>query len=366
MSIRSFLRDRLSLILLYSAAISLVVTVVELELVLAGAGLSLPVLFYIGLLAVVGLGLILVIDYRRQAAFLLRLEHIHEASSIDQLSSMADPRTIEQELFAQAWSGLYSRLSTELSNEQQRSTRNLHLLSQWAHHMKTPVAVIDLELQKADKLEPPSELADILQSVAEENGRLQRSLQMLLNMIRLEDFASDFCVEQVELLGLVRRVVNDHKRDFIVHHVYPKIEADGFAKDGQTVVVETDAKWLRFVLEQILNNAIKYSAGPERDGQVTFSCQKIEGDTILAIIDNGIGIVPEDLGRVFAPFYTGANGREFPQSTGLGLYLAQDACERLGHRLSLRSARGQGTTVSIRFASSHTLFAGLSASVDEG
>ena len=72
----------------------------------------------------------------------------------------------------------------------------------------------------------------------------------------------------------------------------------------------------------------------------------------------------EDLGRVFTPFFTGANGREYAQSTGLGLYLAQDACQRLGHLLRLQSVPGQGTTVVIQFAAIRTLFAGLDASVD--
>ena len=134
-------------------------------------------------------------------------------------------RTIEQQIFSEAWQRMYGRLRAELVHEQNRGQQRVHLLSQWAHHMKTPVAVIDLELQKARRT-----LADVeavnpsFDSVAEENQRLEHSLQMLLNTIRLDDFAADFRIERVDLPQLVRQVVNDSRRAFIIHRVYPKLE----------------------------------------------------------------------------------------------------------------------------------------------
>lgn len=98
-------------------------------------------------------------------------------------------------------------------------------------------------------------------------------------------------------------------------------EADGPACSPRLPawVILSDAKWLRFVLEQLLSNASKYSSRPDRDGQVIFRLSHAGGETLLEVADNGIGIPPEDLGRVFDPFFTGSNGRDYPQSTGLGL-----------------------------------------------
>ena len=96
------------------------------------------------------------------------------------------------------------------------------MIIQWAHHMKTPVAVIDLELQKAAKLELPPAPRAVLASIAEENDRLQSLLQTLLNLVRLDDFAADFRAEKVDLLALVRRVINENRRAFIAHRATPK------------------------------------------------------------------------------------------------------------------------------------------------
>lgn len=353
----SFLRDRAVYIAVYAVFGLLAVAVVQLDLRISRASLQIGNLFYIWLLGMAGLFLWLFFDYQRQVEFLRRLEGISPTEPLDELGLLPQARTLEQRLFAQAWTSLYARLRAELTEEQQRGRQNVQLISHWAHHMKTPVAVIDLELQKARK-RPPEGLEPVFRSVAEENQRLRHSLQMLLNVVRLEDFAADFRVEPVDLVALVRGVVNDQKREFIAHRVYPRVEAPS-DEPGWVWTVQSDAKWLRAVLEQVVSNAIKYSSRPDQDGQVIFRFSRSPAETVLEVADNGIGIAREELGRVFAPFYTGANGREYPQSTGMGLYLARETCQRLGHRISLESRRGEGTQVYLRFANSQTIFAGL-------
>ncbi|MEW6229305.1 MAG: hypothetical protein AB1700_14640, partial [Bacillota bacterium] len=139
---------------------------------------------------------------------------------------------------------LYSRLRAELVEERSRGRQNVYLVSQWAHHMKGPVSVVDLELQKARQMEVPPELAEVLRSVAEENQRLSSSIQMLLNMVRLEDFAADFTPEKVDLLGLVRQLINDNRRMFITHRVFPRIVGDDGGEANWSRVV-SDSTWLR-------------------------------------------------------------------------------------------------------------------------
>lgn len=374
MSLWSFLLDRSLYIALYAGLGVAMVIIVQLDLFFSGASLRLANIAYLWLLGMVGLLVFLVADYRRQAPFFRRLEGIDRAEPLDRLGLLAEPTTLEQRIFANAWAKLYSRLRAELVEERSRGRQNVYLVSQWAHHMKGPVSVVDLELQKARQMEVPPGLAEVLRSVAEENERLNSSIQMLLNMVRLEDFAADFTPEKVDLLGLVRQLINDNRRMFITHRVFPRIVGDGGGEAKWPRVV-SDSKWLRFALQQVLSNAIKYSSRPEsknRDsggeresGVVTFSCRRgeVEGEIVLEIADNGIGIVPEDLGRVFNPFFTGSNGRAFPQSTGMGLYLARQACQRLGHRISIESSPGKGTRVSVRFFPDQTIFAGVGASL---
>src|SRR5690625_662583 len=133
---------------MYVAFALLTVVVVQLDLALSGASLQYVKLVYIFLLGLVGLVIFLVIDYRRQVAF---FQHFSKAStaSLDQMGVLEPSLTIEQQLFSEAWQQMYGRLRAELVEEQNRGQQRVHLLSQWAHHMKTPLAVIDLELQKA-------------------------------------------------------------------------------------------------------------------------------------------------------------------------------------------------------------------------
>ena len=100
----------------------------------------------------------------------------------------------------------------------------------------------------------------------------------------------------------------------------------------------TDEKWLCFVLEQLLSNALKYT----REGSITV---ELAGERVLAIRDTGIGIAPEDLPRIFEKGYTGCNGRADKRSTGIGLYLCRQIMEKLSHTIRIESEMGVGTKV---------------------
>src|SRR5690606_17929341 len=138
-----------------------------------------------------------------------------------------------------------------------------------------------------------------------------------------------------------RKFINDHRREFIIHRVFPRLELQQGGTQVQEPdvthwLVETDRKWLRFVLEQIVSNALKYASPTDAGhGRATFIIRhdEREPEMVLEVVDNGIGIPPEDLPRVFDPFFTGHAGRHYPQSTGMGLYLAREVCRRLGHSI---------------------------------
>jgi OmpR family two-component system sensor histidine kinase YxdK len=216
-------------------------------------------------------------------------------------------------------------------------TRNDHLtfINQWVHQMKTPLSVIRLMMEEGD--DPRSA------SLLEETARLEKGLDTVLNAARLEVFDRDFRVESVSLRVIAENVIHENKRLFIGSKVYPELTIQ------PNLVVETDAKWLSFMIDQIITNAIKYSA--DSNQKVTIASTIRGKEAVLEIRDHGIGIPQSDRKRVFQPFFTGDNGRLYRESTGMGLYFVQEISKRLGHRIELESEVGSGTAIRLIFSS---------------
>lgn len=193
----------------------------------------------------------------------------------------------------------------------------------WAHQIKTPIAAMRLLLQEEDS--PQS------RALGEELQRVEQYVQMVLGYLRLDSESTDFVLRRCNLDAIVRQAVRNYAGSFI----RKKIALD---YQGACVQILTDEKWLRFVIEQVLSNALKYT----RSGKVTIS---LEGEATLVIADTGIGIAPEDLPRVFERGFTGCNGRVDQRSSGIGLYLCRRILKQLGHGIRITSAPGQGTRV---------------------
>ncbi|GIO32515.1 MULTISPECIES: sensor histidine kinase [Paenibacillus] len=227
----------------------------------------------------------------------------------------------------------YRQYQNMLQSWERKNEQYITFLNQWIHQMKTPLSVIEMITQDAGD--------ERMSSISEEADRLRRGLEMALYAARLGTFEQDFSVDDADLKRLVSEAVHEYRRYFIRSHVYPEVRID------EGISVRTDAKWMRFILEQLLNNAIKYSAGSGQ--KVTITAKKEQRDVVLEIKDRGVGIPKADLPRVFRPFYTGENGRRFKESTGMGLYIVKEVIDKLQHGIELESAEGQGTLVRIRF-----------------
>lgn len=227
--------------------------------------------------------------------------------------------------------------------EQQKQNEHyrLHLdfVNAWVHQMKAPLSTISLELQQ-----PPKEIDQLhnwLLSLEEEWERLDQGLDMVLSMARLGDFALDYQVKPLSLLHELQQLLQKRRKALIRHRIFPKFQVD----ERQDWTIFSDEKWHPFLLDQILQNAIKYVSQVRQQSQLLIRLQQTEDEIICRIQDEGPGIPPQDLKRVFAPFFTGENGRRFSQATGMGLYLVQQLCLALGHRVEIESEWGQGTTV---------------------
>ncbi len=194
----------------------------------------------------------------------------------------------------------------------------------WVHQIKTPISVMRMILQEEDTPEHQELLAELF--------RIEQYVEMVLCYFRLDSASSDFVFREVPLDPIIKQAVRKYAGQFVRRRIRLDYR-------GTDVRVLTDEKWLGFILEQLLSNAVKYT----QKGTVTIS---VEGRR-LHVSDTGIGIAPEDLPRIFEKGFTGYNGRADKKSTGLGLYLCRQAADKLSHRLSVTSEVGAGTTFTI-------------------
>ena len=198
----------------------------------------------------------------------------------------------------------------------------------WVHQIKTPIASMQLVLQDEDTPSARKLSADLL--------RIEQYVEMVLAFLRLESASSDYVFREHSIDSIVGPSIARFASEFIGR----KIRLD---YEPIPDIVITDEKWLAFVIEQLLSNALKYT----REGSIRIWLRKPK---TLCIEDTGIGIASEDLPRIFEKGYTGYNGRMDKKASGIGLYLCRRICNSLGIGISASSAPGRGTTFSLDLA----------------
>lgn len=256
-----------------------------------------------------------------QNEILLTLEHLPECDNeIDECYH----ELIEQ---------LHGETQTLITNTDQRYNDSVTYFTMWAHQIKTPIAAMSLLLQASDTDESRELSGELL--------KIEQYVEMALYYIHMDNQNSDYVLKKYPLDGIIRAAVRRFSPQFIrkrVKLVYEPCDYD----------VLTDEKWLLFVVEQVISNALKYT----KKGSVTIT---MLSDNMLSIRDTGIGIPPDDLPRIFERGYTGNNGRgtfnnpnmNAQSSTGIGLYLCRRICRALGHEIIIQSDN-TGTEVLIR------------------
>lgn len=195
----------------------------------------------------------------------------------------------------------------------------------WAHQIKTPIASMKLTLQNED--------SELSRRLSDDLFRIEQYVEMVLMFLRLDSSSTDYVIKEYPIDPIIKSAV----RKFAGQFIRRKIRLD---YKPVNIQVLTDEKWLSFVIEQILSNALKYTPS----GAVTIT---VEEPKTLCISDTGMGIAPEDLPRIFEKGYTGYNGRSDKKASGIGLYLCKRVCNNLGHRITAESEIDKGTTIRI-------------------
>lgn len=219
--------------------------------------------------------------------------------------------------------------------------------SMWVHQIKTPISAMKLLLEAereelgqliCDDEQSQYLLSDNMDSFEDELFRIEEYVSMALQYQRVSSTENDFVLEKVSVDGVIRDTIKKYAKIMIRRHI-------GINYSGTGQEVYTDGKWLAFMLEQILSNAIKYTP----QGVVTIETAEEKDRFFITIKDTGIGIKAEDLPRVFEKGYTGYNGHADKKATGIGLYLCRQMADKLGHTIRMESEIGKGTKVWIGF-----------------
>ena len=195
----------------------------------------------------------------------------------------------------------------------------------WAHQIKTPIASMRLHLQNED--------SSLSRTLSSDLHRIEQYVEMVLTFLRLNSESTDYVIKEYDLDKIVKKAVRKFSYDFIGRKL-------SLVYEPLNITVITDEKWLSFVIEQVLSNALKYTPA----GSITIT---LENEKTLRIRDTGIGIAPEDLPRIFENGYTGYNGRTDKKASGIGLYLCKRICNNLGHTITARSIVDVGTIIDI-------------------
>lgn len=219
--------------------------------------------------------------------------------------------------------------------------------SMWVHQIKTPISAMKLLLEAereelgqlmCDDEQSQCLLSDNMNSFEDELFRIEEYVSMALQYQRVSSTENDFVLEKVSVDGVIRDTIKKYAKIMIRRHI-------GMNYSGTVQEVYTDGKWLAFILEQLLSNAIKYTP----QGVVTIETAEEKDRFFITIKDTGIGIKAEDLPRVFEKGYTGYNGHADKKATGIGLYLCRQMADKLGHTIRMESEIGKGTKVWIGF-----------------
>lgn len=226
---------------------------------------------------------------------------------------------------------LFQKKNEDIARYSQQKSEMIDYYTLWAHQIKVPIAAqrLILDIHGADTL-PIKELGSEL-------FKVEQYVDLVLQYLRIEDMSNDLVLKSYDLEDMVRQAVRKYAPLFISKKINLNLSEI-------TCQVITDEKWLVFVLEQLLSNALKYTT----EGSVSIYLDS-EEENCLVISDTGMGIAKEDLPRVFERGFTGANGRMDKKATGLGLFLCQKILDKLAHTIVLFSEPGKGVTVKLYF-----------------
>lgn len=279
-----------------------------------------PILYAFLLCGYIGL-IFFVVDFYKFTKRVHVLKDMEKTITV-QLDQLPAPVNITEEQYHILLQILHNNMQELIVQAEEKQRDLVNYFTQWTHQIKTPIAAMRLLLQ-SENHEQNAELEMEL-------FKIEQYVEFVLQYLRLENISTDLLFQQYDLDSIIKQAVRKHAKIFIRNKItlhYSEVDSK----------VLTDEKWLLFVIDQLLSNALKYT----EEGSISIY---MDGKRLI-IEDTGIGIPAEDLPRIFEKGFTGHNGRTYKQSTGIGLYLCKQILNKLSHDIFIQSEVGRGTKV---------------------
>ena len=245
-----------------------------------------------------------------------QLENLDKKYIITEL--IEKPNFLEGQIFYNSLYEINKTMNEEIKKYKLSLEEFKEYIEMWVHEVKLPLSSILLMTYKKDDI-----------SKVIEPTRIENFVEQVLYYARSENAEKDYIIKECDLKEIVSKVIKKNKEIFILEKIEIKLER----LDNKKVL--SDSKWLEFIINQIISNSLKYV--DKEKSIITISTSENEKNIILKIQDNGIGIPKSDIKKVFDKSFTGENGRKIQTSTGMGLYIAKQLCEKLGHKIEIES-----------------------------
>ena len=329
MSFTAFFKDKI----LYFALLLFVI--ITSEILLLSADIILYIRIYIGLLPIILFFIALFVEYYNKNKYYSnlknRLEELEEKYLISEV--IKKPEFSEGKILKEVLEETGKSMLENVNKYKRSGEDYKEYIELWIHEIKIPIATSKMIIE--------NNKTKITQSINEELDKIENYIEQALYYARSNTVEKDYIIKKVNLKEIVNNSILKNKVSLIQNKVNVNIH------DIERYVY-TDSKWCIFILNQIIQNSIKYSKKENRKLDI-FSKEKKE-KVVLYIKDNGIGIKKGEITKVFDKGFTGENGRIIEKkSTGIGLYLSKKLCEKIGVGLELNSEKGIGTEVRMIF-----------------
>lgn len=259
-----------------------------------------------------------------------QLENLDKKYIITEL--IEKPNFLEGQIFYNSLYEINKTMNEEIKKYKLSLEEFKEYIEMWVHEVKLPLSSILLMTYKKDDIS----------KVIEPTKRIENFVEQVLYYTRSENAEKDYIIKECDLKEIINKVIKKNKEIFILEKIEIKLEN----LDNKKVL--SDSKWLEFIINQIISNSLKYV--DKEKSIITISTSENENNIILKIQDNGIGIPKSDIKKVFDKSFTGENGRKIQTSTGMGLYIAKQLCEKLGHKIEIESEENKYTSVFITFS----------------